>query len=181
MVFIQDFVETVRTMMAGGIVAIPTEGVWGLSCRTPDLVAANRILELKNRDPTKGFIVLVNEFHHLDSWYTCPILASALEESGRPSTWIIPVNNKCPDFLTGGHNTLAVRRVSMPSLMRIIDRTGPIVSTSANRAGRPACTARWQVRLALGQIVDHVAKGRTQGYKKSSTIRDMKTGTIVRN
>lgn len=181
MVFIQDFVETVRTIMAGGIVAIPTEGVWGLSCHASDLAAADRILELKNRDPTKGFIVLVNDFRDLDPWYSCPILASARQEPGRPSTWIIPVNNTCPEFLKGGHNTLAVRRVSMPSLMRIIDRTGPIVSTSANRSGRPACTARWQVRLQLGQVVDHVAKGHTQGYKKSSIIRDMQTGTIIRN
>ena len=181
MVFIQDFVETVRTIMAGGIVAIPTEGVWGLSCNASDLAATDRILELKNRDPTKGFIVLVNEFCDLDPWYNCLILELAKQELGRPSTWIIPVNNKCPNFLMGPNNTLAVRRVLMPSLMRIIDRTGPIVSTSANRSGRPACTARWQVQLQLGQIVDHVAKGRTQGYKKSSTIRNMQTGTIIRN
>ena len=181
MVFIQDFVETVHTFEDGGIVAIPTEGIWGLSCRVLDLPAANRIVELKQRDLTKGLIVLVNDFSYLDPWYVCPVLPAAQHESGRPSTWIIPVNSRCPDLLTGGRNTLAVRRVLMPSLIQIIDQIGPIVSTSANRSGRPACRARWQVRLQFGKMVDHIAKGRTQGYQKESTIRDMQIGTIIRN
>lgn len=104
-----------------------------------------------------------------------------MEELGRPSTWIIQVNSQCPKLLTGGHLSVAVRRVTMPALVRLIDMTGPLVSTSANRSGRAACVARWQVMNQLAHLIDHVACGRTQGYQKPSTIRDMQTGTIIRD
>lgn len=181
MLFTQDFLEILDTLKNGEMVAIPTEGVWGLSCRVCDLNMVGRIVKLKRRDPTKGLIVLVNHFSYLDPWYDCPILASARQESGRPSTWIIPVNDSCPDSLTGGRKSLAIRQVLMPSLVKIIDQVGPLVSTSANRSGRSACIARWQVRLQFGQSVGYVAKGRTQGYRKASTIRDMETGTVIRD
>jgi L-threonylcarbamoyladenylate synthase len=63
----------------------------------------------------------------------------------------------------------------------LIGLTGPLVSTSANRSGRAACLTRWQVMNQLAHLVDHVARGRTQGYLKPSTIRDMQTGTIIRD
>lgn len=181
MIFVNDLTSNADILMSGGVSAIPTEGVWGLSCRVGSLAAIGRILQIKQRDPTKGLITLVTEFDDLAHWYACPILEEADEEFGRPSTWIIPVNLQCPTLLTGGRQSLAVRRVTMPALVRLIDLTGPLVSTSANRSGRAACLTRWQVMNQLAHLVDHVARGRTQGYLKPSTIRDMQTGTIIRD
>ena len=82
--------------------------------------------------------------------------------AGRPSTWIIPVNDDCPRILTGGRDSVAVRRVNAIPCSAI-QITGPLVSTSANRSGLAACMSRWQVMNQLGDLVDHVAKGRTQG------------------
>jgi Putative translation factor (SUA5) len=124
--------------------------------------------------------VLVNEFDALASLFACDILETARDEAGRPSTWVIPVMEQCPRILTGGRDALAVRQVKMPYLRQLIRYTGPLVSTSANRSGRPAATHRWQVMLELGHDVDYVAKGRTQGFKKPSTIRDMQTGAVLR-
>ncbi len=170
-----------RLLLAGGVSAIPTEGIWGLSCSISKEHAIQRILRVKQRDPAKGLITLVAAFDELAHWFACPVLEVAHDEVGRPSTWIIPVNSYCPRILTGGRDSMAVRRVSMPSLVRLIDYAGPLVSTSANRSGRPACQSRWQVMNQLGHFVDHVAAGRTQGYRKPSTIRDMQTGTIIRD
>lgn len=181
MIFVNDVNSNLDILLSSGVSAIPTEGVWGLSCRVGSLTAIGRILQIKQRDPSKGLITLVTEFDDLAHWYACPILKEAEEESGRPSTWIIPVNPQCPSLLTGGRESVAVRRVTMPALVRLIDKTGPLVSTSANRSGRAACVARWQVMNQLGHLVDHVARGRTQGYQKPSTIRDMQTGTIIRD
>lgn len=167
-------------LIDGGVVAVPTEGVWGLSCRYDDLLAVQRILQIKARAPSKGLIVLVNEFDALASLFACDILEAARDEAGRPSTWVIPVMEQCPRILTGGRDALAVRQVKMPYLRQLIRYTGPLVSTSANRSGRPAATHRWQVMLELGHDVDYVAKGRTQGFKKPSTIRDMQTGAVLR-
>ncbi len=173
------------TMMAsvlnhGGVVACPTEGVWGLSCRADRLDAVGRILEIKARAPSKGLIVLVTDFEQVSDWAACPIHVSARSEEGRPSTWVIPVKAHCPSILTGGRASLAVRQVKMPLLQRLVAYTGPIVSTSANRSGRPACRFRHQVMLTLGDQVDYVSKNQTQGFKTPSTIRDMVTGEIYR-
>ena len=181
MIFENDFTKNACLLMAGGVSAIPTEGVWGLSCSISKEHAIERILSVKQRDPAKGLITLVAAFDELTHWFACPVLEVARDEVGRPSTWIIPVNADCPKILTGGRDSMAVRRVTMPSLVRLIDDVGPLVSTSANRSGRPACQSRWQVMNQLGHAVDYVARGRTQGYRKPSTIRDMQTGTIIRD
>ena len=70
-----------------------------------------------------------------------------------------------PEYSPGGRDSVAVRRVKMPYLVQLIQITGPLVSTSANRSGLAACMSRWQVMNQLGDLVDHVAKGRTQGYR----------------
>jgi L-threonylcarbamoyladenylate synthase len=181
MIFANDFIKNARLLKAGGVSAIPTEGVWGLSCLVSNEHAIERILRVKQRDRAKGLITLVSTFDELAHWFACPVLEVARHEVGRPSTWIIPVNADCPKILTGGRDSMAVRRVTMPSLVRLIEFVGPLVSTSANRSGRPACQSRWQVMNQLGESVDYVARGRTQGYRKPSTIRDMQTGTIIRN
>ncbi len=181
MIFVNDLAKHVRLLLTGGVSAIPTEGVWGLSCSISKEYAIERILRAKQRDPAKGLITLVTTFDELAHWFACPVLDVAQDEVGRPSTWIIPVNSDCPNILTGGRDSMAVRRVTMPSLVRLIDHVGPLVSTSANLSGRPACQSRWQVMIQLSHVVDYVAQGRTQGYRKPSTIRDMQTGTIIRD
>ena len=181
MIFLHDLSKNARLLMAGGVSAIPTEGVWGLSCSIAQHHAIERILRVKQRDPAKGLITLVTSLDDLAHWFACPVLEGARDEEGRPSTWIIPANSDCPKILTGGRDSMAVRRVTMPGLVRLIDYVGPLVSTSANRSGRSACQSRWQVMNQLGHAVDYVARGRTQGYRKPSTIRDMQTGTIIRD
>ena len=181
MIFQNDLITTSRIVASGGVVALPTEGVWGLSCQFDNSCAIQRVLNVKKRNLEKGLITLVNDFTHLKSWFARPILDLAKYELGRPSTWIIPVNDDCPRILTGGRDSVAVRRVKMPYLVQLIRITGPLVSTSANRSGLAACMSRWQVMNQLGDLVDHVAKGRTQGYRKPSTIRDMQTGTVIRD
>ena len=181
MIFQNDLITTSRILASGGVVALPTEGVWGLSCQVDNFGGIRHALDVKKRELGKGLITLVLDFAQLDPWFACPVLDLAQHESGRPSTWIIPVNDDCPKILTGGRNSVAVRRVKMPYLVQLVRITGPLVSTSANRSGRAVCTGRWQVMNQLGELVDHVAKGRTQGYRKSSTIRDMQTGTVIRD
>jgi L-threonylcarbamoyladenylate synthase len=167
-------------LIDGGVIAVPTEGVWGLSCRYDDPHAVQRILQIKARAPSKGLIVLVDDFDALAPFWACDILETARYERGRPSTWVVPVSEQCPRLLTGGRESLAVRQVNMPYLRQLIRYTGPLVSTSANRSGRPAATHRWQVMLELGRDVDYVATARTQGLKKPSMIRDMQTGAVLR-
>lgn len=175
-----DLQMTGAILESGGVVGVPTEGVWGLSSCVDRLDAIERILDIKKRAPSKGLIVLVSDFAELADWYACPIHDEARYEAGRPSTWVVPVTDACPPILTGGRSSLAVRQVKMPLLCRLVEQVGPIVSTSANRSGRPACQFRWQVILQLAHHLDYVSRARTQGYQKPSTIRDMESGSVIR-
>lgn len=178
---VADLNRTVMVLGAGGVAGVPTEGVWGLSSRIDRLDAVARILEIKKRAPSKGLIVLVSDFSELAHWYACSIHDEARYEAGRPSTWVVPVTDACPPILTGGRSSLAIRQVKMPLLRRLVERVGPIVSTSANRSGRPACQFRWQVMLQLAHHLDYVSRAHTQGYQKPSTIRDMESGAVLRS
>ncbi len=176
-----QFEKICRTINAGGIVALPTEGIWGLSCRFDKPHAIKRLLKIKKRSSSKGLILLITSFEQLAPWYSCQILGQAEFEIGRPSTWIIPVTRDCPRILTGGRSNLAVRRVLMPSLIRVINRCGPIVSTSANHSGHEALASRREIVLRFGHGLDAIAHGKTQGHSGPSTIRMMETGQILRN
>jgi L-threonylcarbamoyladenylate synthase len=65
MIFANDFTKNACLLMAGGVSAIPTEGVWGLSCSISKEHAIERILSVKQRDPAKGLITLVAAFDEL--------------------------------------------------------------------------------------------------------------------
>ena len=180
MIDFADLYNTANALVSGGVVAIPTEGVWGLSCQFDNLEALRRVTHIKKRAPEKGFIILVTDFSELANWYTCRLRVDANAEIGRPSTWIIPATPDCPNLLTGGRETLAVRQVTMPFLKTLVGRTGPLISTSANISGRPVCKHRHEVMMRLGKHLNFVSRARPQGYQKPSTIRDMETGTLLR-
>ena len=98
-----------------------------------------------------------------------------------PHTWLLPACSTTPDWLTGRFDTLAVRVTAHPlaaALCRVYG--GAIVSTSANRAARPPARTALQVRLALGGQVDTVLAGRCVGADRPSTIRDGRTGRLLR-
>jgi len=175
-----DELQTLRCLQQGGVVAIATEGVWGLSASTAHLDAVERVLHVKHRAPNKGLIVLVTDWSMIDHWVDPDWDRHWPLELGRPATWVVPASTACPDVLTGGRASLAVRRVTMPALRRIVARSGPLVSTSANRSGRSAATSRYQVVLEFGDAVDWIARGRTGGFKGPSEIRDLVTGRVLR-
>lgn len=181
MLFRYKFEQICQTIISGGIVALPTEGVWGLSCRFDYPHSIRRLLRIKRRSSSKGLILLVTSFEQLAPWYSCEISSKIQLENGRPSTWIIPVTSECPKILTGGRSTLAVRRILMPNLIKIINRCGPIVSTSANLSDRDALVSRREIVLRFGDYLDAIAFGHTQGYSTPSKICMMETGEVLRD
>jgi L-threonylcarbamoyladenylate synthase len=97
-------------------------------------------------------------------------------------TWVVSARAQTPRWLRGEHTSLAVRVTDHPVAAALCHRFGaPIVSTSANRAGRPpACSAR-QVRRALGAEIDWVVDGPVGGLIGPTPIRDLLTGTLLRS
>jgi L-threonylcarbamoyladenylate synthase len=173
-------------LKSGGVIAYPTESVFGLGCDPTNRRAVQRILRLKGRPQRKGLILVANSFRKLKP-YIQPLSVAQTEklqhswgQQSRPHTWLVPSAKDCPRWLTGRHSTLAVR-VSAHALTAALSKAGgmALVSTSANRSGcQPARTTRQCHRLFGEQV--RVIPGLTGRARKPSTIQDLRTGRIIR-
>jgi len=174
----------VRALQRGGVVAYPTEAVWGLGCEPTDLAAAERLFALKGRDPGKGVIIIAAEFWQVEAWLKP--LSAKLEERAfstwpGPVTWLWPASADAPPWITGGRNRIAVRLTAHPVARALCTAYGgAIVSTSANRSGRPPARSATQLRLTFGDTLDAVLPGALGQGKKPTQIRELLSGVVVR-
>lgn len=174
----------VSALRAGGVVAYPTEGVWGVGCDPRNAAAVDHVIALKHRDWRKGLILIAADFEALRS-YLKPVAADLLARvQGTwpgPVTWVFPAGPQCPERVRGAHPTIAVRVTAHPvaaALCRAFG--GALVSTSANRAGASPARSEQDVRLQLGDGVDAVVPGALGGLAGPTAIRDAVTGAWLR-
>ena len=173
-----------RTLRAGGVVAYPTEAVYGLGCDPFNEHAALRLLAIKERAIHKGLILIAAHHDQLK-----PLLqpqpddtmAPVLATWPGPNTWILPADPRVPVWLTGGGGGIAVRVTAHPLAARLCTLFGgPLVSTSANTSGRPPARSALQARRAIGSRVDYFLTGATGGAARPSEIRDARDGRLLR-
>ncbi|MEM9057843.1 MAG: L-threonylcarbamoyladenylate synthase [Pseudomonadota bacterium] len=173
-----------ETLRAGGVVAYPTEGVFGLGCDPFDASAVARILDIKHRRLEAGLIVIGDSLAQL-----APLLAplpDALAEQAAATwpgavTWVMPASDEAPHWITGGRDTVAVRVPGHARARQLCTLAGtPLVSTSANRSGRPALRSALAVRRHLREAVDCIVPGAVVSTAGASEIRDAQTGHILR-
>lgn len=187
---LQHRLHAVQTLRAGGVVACPTEAVWGYSCDPWNPEAVARVLTLKQRDPRKGLVLVAAHEEHL-----APLLAPLnwrYRERLRahwpgPYTFLIPdPANWVPAAVKGDFDKVAVR-VSAHPVMRALCLAwgGPLVSTSANRQGRPPARSEIQLRHVLATLEipglrPYVVPGATGGQQQPTQILDLISGHVVR-
>ncbi|MGD8207507.1 MAG: Sua5/YciO/YrdC/YwlC family protein [Thiohalocapsa sp.] len=174
-----------RAIAQGAVVAYPTEAVYGLGCDPLDADAVRRILTLKGRSERQGLILIAADFAALEP-FVVPVdtvRMAAIEASWPgPSTWLLPARAGTPGWLTGRHDTLAVR-VPGHAIARDLCRAwgGALVSTSANRSAAPPARSALQVRRRLGRGLDMIVTGPCGGASRPSRIRDGRTGRVLRD
>jgi L-threonylcarbamoyladenylate synthase len=171
-------------IVSGGIVAYPTEAVYGLGCDPFNAETVLRLLQLKGRALEKGLIVVAAEIEQLEPLVRFPSDAVRRKIAATwpgPVTWVLPASQGVPVYLTGAHHTLAVRVSAHPTvqaLCREIDQ--PLVSTSANRESLPPARSALAVRRIFGQNVDFVVHGAIDRRANPTEIRDAQSGQILR-
>ena len=173
-----------RTIRQGGVIAYPTEGVYGLGCDPLRRAAVERILRIKRRDPGAGLILLGASSEQLE-----PFLYVTAEERARMNehwpgavTFLAPASDAVPHWIQGRHATVAVRVSEHPLARRLAELAGtPVVSTSANRSGRPSTVNVFQLRRQLGAELDFVVNGDCLRPGKASTIIDLASGDKLRD
>lgn len=178
----QNIRYAARVLQAGGVIAYPTEGVFGLGCLPDDIRAVARILEIKQRDPAMGLVLIVSSISQLDGWIDLPPMHRSLPSSdARPVTWIVPATGEVPWWIRGDHEGLAVRVTAHPVARALCDRVdSALVSTSANISGHPAARSAFVLRRQFGTLVDYIVPGSCGPATGPSEIRDLLTGEIVR-
>jgi len=178
--------EAVAALRAGGVIAYPTEAVWGLGCEPRDQAATLRLLAIKQREVEKGLILIAADEAQLAPFIDMAALDAAQRDAVRaswpgPHAWIVPASAQAPRWVTGAHAGIAVRVSAHPAVVALCDAYGgALVSTSANRAGEPAAHAIGQLDPRVVQAVDAVLQGETGGLLRPTEIRDARTGAALR-
>jgi len=173
-----------RVVRAGGVVAYPTEAVYGIGCLPTYAPALERILAIKQRDARKGLIVIAAAIEQLE-----PLARIPRGDTGSriaadwpgPVTWIVPARPGLPEILTGGRDTIAVRVSAHPIVRALCERAeSALVSTSANRAGRRPARTALSLRRTLGTELDYVLAGALGEQVRPTEIRDWRSGKVLR-
>lgn len=167
-----------RRLCEGGIVAYPTEGVYGLGCDPFNANAVERLFALKRRPPHKGLILLAADFAQVEAYLDLtPELRDRLRATWPgPVTWIVPAKPDLPDWLTRD-GAVAVRVSAHPPAAGLCRAFGgAIVSTSANESGRPPARNALQARRHFSANAVFVFAGPTGGLGRPTPIYDALSG-----
>ena len=177
-----SMMRAAEVLQGGGIIAYPTEGVFGLGCLPDDPVAVWRLLGLKQRDPAKVLIVIASHIDQLAGLASLPgDRPLPAPDPRHPITWIVPAGDRLHPLVRGRHRGLAVRLTSNPVAAAICDAVdSAIVSTSANLSGRPTVRNRFVLRRHFGARVDYIVPGHCGPAKGASEIRDLASGKVLR-
>ncbi|MCL7715439.1 Sua5/YciO/YrdC/YwlC family protein [Stenotrophomonas mori] len=171
----------------GGVIAYPTEAVWGLGCDPGNEAAVMRLLALKQRPVGKGLILVAAEVAQLDGWVRLDALtaerrAAVLQSWPGAHTWVVPAGPRAPRWITGAHDGIAVRVSAHPQVCALCRAWGgPLVSTSANLAGQPPARTRDQLDPALLAHLDGLLDGATGGQAQPTRIRIAANGQVLRD
>lgn len=169
---------------SGGLIAYPTEAVYGLGCDPSNQAAVERLLAVKQRPVGKGLILIAASFDQLEPFVGTVEPERMVEVRGSwpgPFTWLLPARSTTPQWLTGDHDTLAVRVTAHPVAAALCRAWGgALVSTSANLSTQPPARTAAEVHEQLGSKVDFVVPGDCGPGARPSQIRDARTGKIVR-
>ena len=177
----QHIREAARILCSGGVIAYPTEGVYGLGCIPEDVAAVTRILDIKQRDADMGLILIVSEIEQLEDWIDVPEGATLESAAEKPVTWIVPATAEAPFWIRGRYESIAVRQTLHPVARALCEATdSALVSTSANLSGQPPAHNVHVLRRQFGDLVDYIVPGELGRAGGASEIRDLLTGKVLR-
>lgn len=176
--------QAAQTVRDGGVIAYPTEAVYGLGCDPLNSQAVLRLLALKQRPMAKGLILIA-----ADQAQLAPYMAPLSNEQQAkldatwpgPVTWLVPARTETPRWLRGQYDSIAVRVTSHPLASALCRELGhALVSTSANPAGKTPARTSLKVRQYFGDQLDFVLSGPLGDQAAPTEIRELTSGKIIR-
>lgn len=173
----EDLKAAAAALRAGGLVAFPTETVYGLGADGLNAVACLQIFKAKGRPQDNPLIL------HIADWAMLEDIVEPLPPAGQalanrfwpgPLTLILECRETVPDVVTAGLDTVAVRWPDHPVAQALIRATGrPLAAPSANKSGRPSPTQAWHVQADFGDELAGIIDGGQTTVGVESTIVDV--------
>ena len=180
----EELERAVRLLNEGYVIAHATEAVFGLAARALDYAACKRVWKIKKRPFNKKFIVIFSSIEEVRQYSTIDHKneQKIIETWPGHTTWVLKSKESCPFWLKDENGTLAVRVTKHCQMLSLIDRCGPLISTSANLSGCPPAENYKQVVEYLGKdsLVSYILPGETCGKTKPSVIYDGFTNKKLR-
>jgi L-threonylcarbamoyladenylate synthase len=178
-------IQCANALADGGVIAYPTEAVWGLGCDPFNIAAVQHILHLKRRSVEKGLILVaacIEQFDFVLAPLTQKQRATLAASWPGHTTWLVPHNDLVPTYLSGKHSSIALRVSAHPLVQALcLLHKGPIVSTSANPQGLPPARDALKARMYFGSSGNlHYAPAAPATAKAPSQIRDLLSGQQLR-
>ena len=159
-------------LLGGGIVLMPADTIYGLHALADHADAIQRIVDMKGRGEDKPFVVIgssIDQFEQLGATFSKATRAILESLWPGPLTAIVPL--LAPIAASRGASTIAVRVPALDSLRELLEETGPLASTSANRSGEPPVVDPKSLPLDLKDAIDAIVDaGPREG--KASVIVD---------
>jgi L-threonylcarbamoyladenylate synthase len=176
----KEVAQAVRCLKSGGVIAYPTDTLYGLGADVFNQAALQRVFAMKGRPRDLALPVLV------DSWERVAMVAAdpppIAERLARrfwpgPLTLVLPRSPGLSDLVTGGQDTVAVRQPDHWVPLALVAGLGhPITGTSANRSGQPDLLTTAEIRESLGDLVDYIIQCGPAPQGIPSTVVDVTQG-----
>ena len=179
-----DLATIKQTIQSGGIIAYPTEAVYGLGCDPFNQDAVIKLLQLKKRSVEQGLILIASSWQQIKNLYIelpSPALQRIKPTWPGPVTWLLPASQEVPAWITGKHSRVAIRITAHPvakSICDVVDQ--PLVSSSANVSGESALRDAVTVKEKFAHAIDFIVPGNVGNLMQPTIIRDAITGKLIR-
>lgn len=173
-------------MQRGGVLAYPTEAVYGLGCDPHQRSAFEQVFALKQRPSTQGVLLIGADYEHVERYIdlsTVPVDALARVRSSWPGphTWVLPRSAAVPSWVAGAHTGIALRVTAhAPTAALCWAFGGALVSTSANPHGQPPARSAQTVCEYFVGALDGVLDAPLGGQLSPTVIRDALSNVIIR-
>lgn len=170
----------------GGVLAYPTEAVFGLGCDPHDRAAFERLFVLKQRPATQGVLLIAADFAQVERYIELAAVPGEILQQVRaswpgPHTWIFPRSAAVPAWVAGEHAGIALRVTAhAPAATLCRAFGGALVSTSANPHGQPPAREAQTVADYFGDTLDGLLDAPLGGQTRPTVIRDALSGAIIR-
>lgn len=161
--------EAVTILTSGGVGVLPTDTVYGLVARAADPSAVARFYELKKRERKPGTIVAASVDQLVELGIKKRYLTAVEQWWPNPLSVVIPTGDDL-GYLHHGLDSLAVRIPKNEAFRRILEKTGPLVTTSANDPGQPTATTVAEAQACFEDRVDFYVDGGDLSDRPPSTV-----------